>query len=1003
MALVDDDAVAHDARLAGALDLAVGDVAAGDGADVGHLEGLADLGVADDVLAELWREHTLHGRLDLIDGVVNDAVHPHIDVGAGRAVAGRRVGTDVEADDDGVRGGGEHDVALVDRADRTVDDAHADLVVGDLLQRGLDRLDAALHVRLDDDVQVLHLARLDLAEEILQRDLGDRRVGLGLFLRLALLDQLARQALVGDGVEVRARARHLAEARDLHGNGRTRARELLALIVGHHTHTADRRARDDDIALMERTVLHEERRDGAAALVKARLDDGAAGGAVRVGLELADLGGQRDHLEQIIHAHTGLGGDRADDGVAAPVLSQQVVLRELLLDALGVRVRLIHLVDRHDDGDAGGLGVVDGFDRLRLDAVLGGDDEDGDIRDHRAAGTHGGERLVARGIEEGDGLALDLHLIGADVLRDAAGLAGGDVRVADIVEQARLAVVDVAHDDHDGGAGLELVGGILMVVDELLLNGDDDFLLDLAAELLGDKGRGIEVDHLGKRRHDAVLHQALDDLRAGLLHAARQLADGDLVGDLDGQRGLLGDLELEAAHLLGLLLAALVGEGRRAPAVFLVRGAAELLLAGAQVVAASAAGAAALGHVLQLLIILVEVDVGGLAGIHDLLFRHAGRGLLRGGGLARRGLPRGGSRLGRGYLRSRRLRGARLCVRSRSGRGLGRARSRSGSRLRLLLLFRVGLGKDRLDLHLMVQRQIVEYDRQLTVAQHLGVTLGGLRVVLQDGNDILRLHTEVLCQTAYLVLVLRNSQYNTSKCDGTELLLLFFRAALAALDRTGIRVARSCRRLDGAALTLLAARLLRVAAALRAGRALSARSRGSPQRGTLFRPLRLRFACFRRFFRRTLLAGADVPFVRLGLPAPLGGAPGLDRELFRRFGKALVALGELPSDGLGKADVRDRQHRAARTADRAAKRVLIRSDAAPEALSRVGKVPHAAHAVFRGVGGDQNEPRIARPRRRAGRLLADGQPARLLGKADEIQKLIHRSPSPFPARRKAPA
>ena len=143
--------------------------------------------------------------------------------------------------------------------------------------------------------------------------------------------------------------------------------------------------------------------------------------------------------------------------------------------------------------------------------------------------------------------------------------------------------------------------------------------------------------------------------------------------------------------------------------------------------------------------------------------------------------------------------------------------------------------------------------------------------------------------------------------------------------------------------------------------------------------------------------------MRLGLPAPLGGAPGLDRELFRRFGKALVTLGKLFGDGLGKADVHDREHRAARASDRAAKRVLIRADAAPKALARVGKVPHAAHAVFRGVGGDQNEPRIARPRRRAGRLLADGQPARLLGKADEIQKLIHRLPSPFPARRKAPA
>ena len=44
--------------------------------------------------------------------------------------------------------------------------------------------------------------------------------------------------------------------------------------------------------------------------------------------------------------------------------------------------------------------------------------------------------------------------------------------------------------------------------------------------------------------------------------------------------------------------------------------------------------------------------------------------------------------------------------------------------------------------------------------------------------------------------------------------------------------------------------------------------------------------------------------MRLGLPAPLGGASGLDRELLRRFGKALVALGELFGDSLGKADVR---------------------------------------------------------------------------------------------------
>ena len=134
MTFVDDDAVAHDTHVARALDLAVLHVAARDRADRGDLVGLADLGVADDGLAELRREHTLHSGLDLVDRIVNDAVHAHIDMVAGRAVARRGVRTDVEADDDGIRGGGEHNVALVDRADRAVNDAHADFVVGDLFK-----------------------------------------------------------------------------------------------------------------------------------------------------------------------------------------------------------------------------------------------------------------------------------------------------------------------------------------------------------------------------------------------------------------------------------------------------------------------------------------------------------------------------------------------------------------------------------------------------------------------------------------------------------------------------------------------------------------------------------------------------------------------------------------------------------------------------------------------------------------------------------------------------
>src|SRR6185503_12047002 len=105
----------------------------------------------------------------------------------------------------------------------------------------------------------------------------------------------------------------------------------------------------------------------------------------------------------------------------------------------------------------------------RHHAVVGGDDDHDDVGDLGAAGAHAGEGLVARGIEEDDLAAEggrvflgDADLVGADVLRDAAGFAGCDVGGADGVEQRGLAVVDVAHDGDDGRADdLDEAGGVL--------------------------------------------------------------------------------------------------------------------------------------------------------------------------------------------------------------------------------------------------------------------------------------------------------------------------------------------------------------------------------------------------------------------------------------------------------------------------------------------------------------------------------------------------------------
>ena len=95
-------------------------------------------------------------------------------------------------------------------------------------------------------------------------------------------------------------------------------------------------------------------------------------------------------------------------------------------------VGLIDLVDRHDHRNLRRLGVMDRLDGLRHHAIVGCDHEDHDVGHLGAAGAHRGERGVARGVDEGDLLAAFRrgHLIGADMLGDAAGFARHHVGVA---------------------------------------------------------------------------------------------------------------------------------------------------------------------------------------------------------------------------------------------------------------------------------------------------------------------------------------------------------------------------------------------------------------------------------------------------------------------------------------------------------------------------------------------------------------------------------------------
>ena len=255
----------------------------------------------------------------------------------------------------------------------------------------------------------------------------------------------------------------------------------------------------------------------------------------RVGPEafLLDVGDQEHLLEQIVQVGRLLGGDVGELRRPAPLLGLQPLGGELRAHPVRVGLGRVDLVDGDHDRHLGGARVGDRLLRLRHDAVVRRDDEDGDVGHLRAARAHGGERLVARRVEERDLTAVVLHLVGADVLRDPAGLGLDDGGLANRVEQRRLAVVDVAHDRDDGRPGNEVLLGVVEVLGlDVLLRGVLD--VHLAPDLGRDELDRLVRERLGDGDHLPQSHHDLDDLGDRNAESGRQLLDRGARGNLDG-------------------------------------------------------------------------------------------------------------------------------------------------------------------------------------------------------------------------------------------------------------------------------------------------------------------------------------------------------------------------------------------------------------------------------------------------------------------------------------
>ena len=190
--------------------------------------------------------------------------------------------------------------------------------------------------------------------------------------------------------------------------------------------------------------------------------------------------------------------------------------------------------------------MVDGFHGLRHYGVVGRDYDDGKVSHLGSAGTHRGEGLVSRGVEERYPLSVrQHHVVGTDVLRDSSGFSGNDVRFPDIVEQGRLSVVDVSHHRNDRRSRNELP-----VIFSLLFYGLGKFgchEFHFVAEFLRHEHERLGIEPLVDRHHQAEIHAGGYDLcHRSVVHEGGKVVYGHEFRDFQ-------DLLVHFPHLVLLL------------------------------------------------------------------------------------------------------------------------------------------------------------------------------------------------------------------------------------------------------------------------------------------------------------------------------------------------------------------------------------------------------------------------------------------------------------------
>ena len=326
---------------------------------------------------------------------------------------------------------------------------YPDLVVADFFERVAESFRGSLNIAFHEKIQMWFVVAGELRVQLLESYLS-RRKDDPVSANLVLFGKkIARLTLRLDLMKDLSRLRNAVQTEKLNRHARSGIAQGFPFRVDHGADFPPAGVEDNDIASAECALLDYYCGDRSLAFVEFGFDHDAFRCYGRIRLQLFHFRDEQYHFEKVWNALSGFCRYFDCNGRAAPFLRHKAHIRKLLFDAIRLRVRFIYFIHSDDDGNSGGFRMVDGLSRLRHNAIVGGDNENRDVRRLSPARAHRRERLVPRRIEKNDLAPFVNDGGGADVLRDSARFLRRYVRIPDAVQKCCLSVVYMPHHRND--------------------------------------------------------------------------------------------------------------------------------------------------------------------------------------------------------------------------------------------------------------------------------------------------------------------------------------------------------------------------------------------------------------------------------------------------------------------------------------------------------------------------------------------------------------------------